>query len=1273
MSIPAETSAPDAGGSSATVDSSEQVPVEPVRSTADLLEDRDDVVDNNGNKLGTGGSSSPTLASSGSRPEHDAVSSPVKLGNVTLTPLKHFLSSSPSRGTTMTPSRGTTSTPSKVQRSAVDANNQDESSSRTPSKSPRSKSKSPMAKKSSTPSAASKATSVSKSPMSSPRQRSLLEMFSSSAAKTSTDTSMPLSEPLDCQPAAELDDGQKMDTSSGSDQQHALLDQTVSHSLDHTEHAVVSSLNHTQLTANDTQQSTIDHTQPDSLHCTQSVVVDPTQPSGGNDTQQTMDHTQQSVVNHTQEGCLEHTQHAVADNTEAELSEDGQKADDSPRSEHRNVSPEVLVEDSQMAGTSPVRVVDTQEPLFIDETPPDGKSSDPAITADGTGLQLGQSWPPVSTRTRRSNSTQLPAMGSAATESDTDQTPDRDVAEGQSQRSRAGRADKEKMNTGAADARTESEKENGKSSGDGGGMQLEMVHDVVVIADSSEEPDDEVLQQTVIHVDATGTDVDEMWAKTDGCIDIEASQAGEVHASDPFIRSTSVSAVTFTEDSHEDIDTQSSILDLTQPSAADHTQPSSPDDTQLSVINRTQPSSLDHIQHTAPASTPASNTDDGIAMDTDLEEDVPLVRWTQSRDANRSTSSDDDVPLTQLMSSERSGGDDSGRPAYVASLFKFGQRRRLPHGNRMPAEDAASRRGKDAAVHATLRGRVKRRVIETRTTRLNLRTRSIHRVTSELVSAGARAATKLAPVPPPPSQPPIVRRRGRPKASKPDKSSHPAVTKSKLEPEADSDSSVSTRTRRSVGTDSAAAEVQTDKTDGTVDKDVAESAAEQSLANGDLCTCTLEKFGEVNEGSMSEIETPDTVCVIAECCTKADVKRGYEVVDVDDSAGVTGVEETRNGVEISHEEEDVGVNTGIEPASELPATDCFSRDSGQGMVVNIPMTDGEVLETGSSGKPESMNLDEPQADEEENCSGRSEPVPAVDITAGDTAVDAVTAQGNVDDAAPALESSVDNTAAPVSISAMSSDDGNANNGDFSSDETELGSAVADTGSGSETSGTQAAVEKSTSSEASDGSGGGDNDELGSGTLSDLEKSTPTSEAGEECRWKVPTSSSVARGQSAAAAADAPPETPTSIPRRRIVSRGSLMLERAMQLRHSGSSPPLKSSPRTKPVPMTEHGAEGDTSEQSPSSVDRRSKRSGLSKLRVFSPSKSPSAGILRKRQLSSESTSTSGQSPSSPSSRVSRSDVLCNHQGGSFHIPQSGRSIYTARWAHVPSPKRTLS
>jgi len=45
---------------------------------------------------------------------------------------------------------------------------------------------------------------------------------------------------------------------------------------------------------------------------------------------------------------------------------------------------------------------------------------------------------------------------------------------------------------------------------------------------------------------------------------------------------------------------------------------------------------------------------------------------------------------------------------------------------------------------------------------------------------------------------------------------------------------------------------------------------------------------------------------------------------------------------------------------------------------------------------------------------------------------------------------------------------------------------------------------------------------------------------------------------------------------------------------------------------------------------------GLSKLRFFSPAASPSAGILRKRQLSTDSAAVSDQSPTSPSAKVSR-------------------------------------
>lgn len=145
------------------------------------------------------------------------------------------------------------------------------------------------------------------------------------------------------------------------------------------------------------------------------------------------------------------------------------------------------------------------------------------------------------------------------------------------------------------------------------------------------------------------------------------------------------------------------------------------------------------------------------------------------------------------------------------------------------------------------------------------------------------------------------------------------------------------------------------------------------------------------------------------------------------------------------------------------------------------------------------------------------------------------------------------------------------------------------------------------------------------TVTDADKTTPTSDGNGESHWKVP-ALSITRGQSTSPG-DAPPETPTSIPQRRFTSRGSLMLERAKQLRNSTTSPHVKST-------TAEHGSEEETKDRSPYSMGRNSS-SGLSKLRVFSPAASPSASILRKRQLSTDSAG-SGQSPTSPSSKVSR-------------------------------------
>jgi len=81
-----------------------------------------------------------------------------------------------------------------------------------------------------------------------------------------------------------------------------------------------------------------------------------------------------------------------------------------------------------------------------------------------------------------------------------------------------------------------------------------------------------------------------------------------------------------------------------------------------------------------------------------------------------------------------------------------------------------------------------------------------------------------------------------------------------------------------------------------------------------------------------------------------------------------------------------------------------------------------------------------------------------------------------------------------------------------------------------------------------------------------------------------------------------------------------------------------SSPRVKLTAM-EHCNEDELGDRSPGSIDSHG-GSGLSKLRVFSPAASPSAGILRKRQLSKESDAGSDTSPSLSSSKVRHLPVL---------------------------------
>jgi len=371
--------------------------------------------------------------------------------------------------------------------------------------------------------------------------------------------------------------------------------------------------------------------------------------------------------------------------------------------------------------------------------------------------------------------------------------------------------------------------------------------------------------------------------------------------------------------------------------------------------------------------------------------------------------------------------------------------------------------------------------------------------------------------------------------------------------------------------------------------------------------------------------TADVDVLPPECCGKPD-SGTMEVTSADKMVEQSVVHEASSAVQKPQDDdgEVVDLNTGDEPSAGvdvLPTEPCGKPDSG---IIQITSADkvvepsveiisqeqssgrlstsiagsedivalnNDVLSLEYCGKPESGTSDviKPsfEMSKQEQSSGR--------LSTSVAGTEDNVAETHIKKSSLPSEVVADAAAAPISVS-NSADDG----------------GVTDIDIGSSTMGDDNTMEVSE-------------------TPMQVKKSTP--EAAGEYQWKVPTTSSVTRGP-ATTPAEAPPETPTSIPRRRFTSRGSMMLERAKQLRRSaGTSPPGKSAGKTSST--LEQSCEDGTSERSPGSAVRHS-GSGLSRLRVFSPAASPSASILRKRQLSTDSaTSSSGRSPSSPSSRVS--------------------------------------
>jgi len=880
-----------------------------------MSHDNVDAVDKNGNKLDVDGSSAASqeslmAADSGgdfmNDTDNGGVTTPVKIShNVTLTPLKELINKSASSP------RRELSPPSKQQGSSS-TGTLASLSSRSP-KLKVVKSKSP--RKSSTP---------SKSPMSSPRQRSLMEMFAhgtaASASKTATQSSLSSANPVE------------------------------------------------------------------------------TRPTDG-------------------------------------VSEDGQMTETSPAHEKSLVNVEVLVEDSQLgpAQSSPTRViVDTQESMFVDDTPPNNKSGDStAPDNDGTPLKMTCS---VSV-----DMTDPCDMDSFLCGEASQQTVVRIDAD-------------------------------------------ETVSDIPLdVSDAAAQP----LESNIGEVSAPSVSIDSTF-----CIQASSNaSAGFAVDSEIFIKdfqSTAICTDNINEMPRDDtgysqsdvIDhTKAVCLDLTQNAEVEHTQASSVNQTQLTAdgtqnsdvsptqgnyLALTQPVVLDNSQ-------PASKMSDDIHTATG--DDIPLSEMTQSHDADTCLG---DAHLAALKDDD---DDVRSRQSVTSSSVRF-KRRRRGTGTKASAKDS-----KDA-IHVTLQGCVKRSVTETRPTRLNLRTRSVRRLTEKLVSVGAKKIGGIPTQPQPTADPhaTAMRKRGRPKGSK----SHHGQTE--LEPR----SRVPSRTVSRRSCKSRWMRVVAEETD-----DVATASVESERQEGRVVSDEQPFHGTK---SNVEFET-------SEFQSGIDVRKGDEAV----ADLMKSVSDDQNA------DKAVDMNTNVEPATgEVLVTESSGKpDSGSSLDQETTVSEDDVVD--SCGEPESReNLSQGMVElsaeltgEEQACSGLSEPTLTSDVITEDSQVDTMTTSNML-----ASELTTDNVAVQYSALDPSVDENSAIN----------------------------ATEPSATA--------GDITDDVTKTQSEVEKATPPSDVGEEYQWKVPVSS-VTRTH------PAPTDTPTSIPRRRFTSRGSLMLERSIQLQKSAaSSPPV---------------------------------------------------------------------------------------------------------------------
>jgi len=488
--------------------------------------------------------------------------------------------------------------------------------------------------------------------------------------------------------------------------------------------------------------------------------------------------------------------------------------------------------------------------------------------------------------------------------------------------------------------------------------------------------------------------------------------------------------------------------------------------------------------------------------------DTPLDTTSQPTVSNIGNLSAVAVNIVSTSSVQASNATDGSTETSLADVHSTAMcSDDMPHGETKHNQSDEIDHTQEGCLN---RGRVSRNFIVTRPTRLNLRTRSVRRLTDKLVSVGAKKVDRI------PSHPTGVRKRGRPKGSKSHSSRGPEVTNDQAELEMQSRlpcRAVKRRRCKSVWMQAAAAED---------DVAVTSTASESPIVSDVHAVTGMKSSVEVSEDLAERQSDVD----VRKVCDRVTAFKDTVMTVSDEQVTVC----TEKLQDTQNVDEDLDVNIDVEPAAgEVPVTESSGTpDSGLSLCQEMTVGENDV----SCDKPESdINLSQIMVTEDSK----------VDLSAE------LTGEGQTSSGSSELSPTLNGIAIGSQVDTMSTNTAISNDIPVSQLSTNYVAVTESTSAHSDD--VNAAVEVHDIEPTN--AAGNDVEEL-SKNETVVEKSTPPlpPDVDGECQWKVPTSS-VKR------APPVPPETPTSIPRRRFASRGSLMLERSKQLRQSAaSSPPV---------------------------------------------------------------------------------------------------------------------